>query len=303
MLVAGLTLSLCAAGLLACGGGSGSSDVAQPTASVSASVGPSAGSGTSPSATASAPVESMRVSVYFLRPVMSVRSGQAVAEGPYLATAHRWLPETTAAAAAALRALLAGPLPRERGLGMRSALPQGTTLDGLSITGDVATVDLSIPAVPGGRRSALAGLGQVVYTLTQFPTVRGVRFELAGQEIDSYRGVDLSEPVGRADFEAVTPPIFVESPAPFDTVTSPLRVSGTADVFEATFAARLVTGSGADLARKTVTASSGSGTRGTYSFVVPFATGAPTVVLSVWEVSMEDGSTLHEVTIPLTVGS
>jgi hypothetical protein len=301
--MAGVTLALCVAGLLACGGGSGTGGVAPPTASVTAPLGPSVSSSVSPTATASAPADTMRVSVYFLRPVMSVKSGQAVAEGPFVATAHRWVPETTAAAAAALRALLAGPLPREQGIGMRSALPRGTTLHGLSISGGIATVDLSIPAGPGGRRSALAGLAQVVYTLTQFPSVRGVQFELDGQKVDSYRGVDLSGPVGRADFEAVTPPIFVESPAPFDTVTSPLRVNGTADVFEATFAARLVSATGAHLARKTVTASSGSGTRGTFSFVVPFTTTAGTVSLSVWEVSMEDGSTLHEVTIPLTVGS
>jgi hypothetical protein len=125
---------------------------------------------------------------------------------------------------------------------------------------------------------------------------------LDGTALDSYGGVDLSRPVRRADFGAVTPPIFVESPAAFDPVTSPLRVSGTADVFEATFTARLATDTGAYLARRTVTATAGSGTRGTFRFALPFTTTSTIVSLSVWEVSMEDGSTLHEATIPLTTG-
>ena len=39
----------------------------------------------------------------------------------------------------------------------------------------------------------------------------------------------------RADFEEQTPIILVESPLPFEEVTSPLRVTGTANTFEATF--------------------------------------------------------------------
>lgn len=302
-MLAGAALALCVTGLLACGSGSGSGSgsgaAVQPTASVSAPAQPTASASTAPS---QAPAETMRVSVYFLRPVMSVKAGQAVAEGPFIATAHRLVAKSRAAASSALRALLAGPLAREQGIGMRSALPHGSALRGIAIDDGIATVDLSLPGGAVGRRTALARLAQVVYTLTQFPTVQGVRFELDGRAVDSYGGVDASAPLDRADFEAVTPPIFVESPAPFDSVTAPLRVTGTADVFEATFSARLVTGTGAGLARKTVTASSGSGTRGNFSFGVSFATGAPTVSLSVWEVSMEDGSTLHEVTIPLTVG-
>ena len=303
LVAAGLVLAVCAAGLLACGGSSGgSAGGVQPTATETVPVGPSATGGLSPSPTPTTAGDTMRVSAYFLRPVMSVKGGQAVAEGPFVATAHRWVPETKAAASAALRALLAGPTARESAIGMRSALPRGTALRGVAVDGGVATVDLSLPGGTVGRRSALTRLAQVVFTLTQFPSVHGVRFMLDGTAVDSYGGVDLSKPVGRTAFEAVTPPIFVESPAPFDSVTSPLHVSGTADVFEATFAARLVTGTGANLAHRTVTATSGSGTRGTFRLALPFATTATTLSLSVWEVSMEDGSTLHEATIPLSAG-
>ena len=108
--------------------------------------------------------------------------------------------------------------------------------------------------------------------------------------------MSLSQPQRRADYEAVTPPIFVESPAPFDAVTGTVRVSGTADVFEATFRARLVVGT---VARTlTVTASSGSGTRGVFAFAVKLpGTGAASLV--VWDASAENGAALHTVTIPL----
>ena len=143
-----------------------------------------------------------------------------------------------------------------------------------------------------------ARLAQVVYTLTQFPSVQGVLFEVDGAALASFgsTGISFARPQRRTDYEAVTPPIFVESPAPFDTVTGTVRVSGTADVFEATFRARLVVGSVAKTI--TVTASSGSGTRGVFSFGLPLpGTGATKLV--VWDASAENGDALHTVTIPL----
>ena len=71
------------------------------------------------------------------------------------------------------------------------------------------------------RRELLdEALAQIVYTLTQFPTVESV-------EIDG-------ESYTRADFEEQTPSVLVESPLPFEEVTSPLRATGTANTFEAT---------------------------------------------------------------------
>jgi N-acetylneuraminic acid mutarotase len=46
-------------------------------------------------------------------------------------------------------------------------------------------------------------LGQLVYTLTQFPTVRTVRFALDGTPVNVFsgQGIVLDHPVGRADYE------------------------------------------------------------------------------------------------------
>ena len=53
-----------------------------------------------------------------------------------------------------------------------------------------------------------ARLGQVVYTLTQFPTVQKVRFELDGRPVNvfSSEGIVLDHPVGRSDYQDLSPP-------------------------------------------------------------------------------------------------
>ena len=236
----------------------------------------------------------MTLSVYFLRPI----GGAQPNHGPFVATAHRLVAATKAPAGAAVRALLAGPTAREKAIGMTTAIPAGTTLRSLTISAGVATVDLSgvfAQATPATRAAA-----QLCYTLTQFPTVgRGVVIKVNGAAF----AVDGSGSARRrADYESVTPPLFVESPAPFDVVTSPLKVTGTADVFEATFQSRLLDSAARRLAGGTVTATSGSGTRGTFSFSLPLSGSAATGRLVCFDASAENGASLHTVSIPLTFG-
>ena len=70
----------------------------------------------------------------------------------------------------------------------------------------------------------------------------------------------------RADFEKQTPQILVESPLPFEEVKTPLRVTGTANTFEATFDYELRDSAGKVVDSNFVTATSGTGTRGTFDF-------------------------------------
>ena len=81
-----------------------------------------------------------------------------------------------------MNALLGGPTARERGIGMSTDIPAGTALRGVAIAGGVATVDLSSAfAASGTTPSMTARLAQVVYTLTQFPSVgKGVLFKVDG---------------------------------------------------------------------------------------------------------------------------
>ncbi len=196
----------------------------------------------------------------------------------------REVPRTEAVAGAALDQLLAGPTVSERELGLGSALPAGVEVKRVAIEDGKALVRVS---------EHLAGdaMSQVVYTLLQFPTVR------RGVEVEMPDGTVL---VDREDFETYTPQILVESPLPYATVTNPFRVTGTANTFEATFQYEVVDPDGDVVAKDFVTATSGTGQRGTFDFMTkPFQSRAGTGALVVFEYSAKDGSRIHEVRIPV----
>jgi hypothetical protein len=161
-----------------------------------------------------------------------------------------------------LQALFDGPTQRERAAGLATAV--GGKQQGIN---------------PIGK----AGEAQIVYTLSQFAPSRRVR---GGT---------------RADFEDFTPAILVESPLPFQAVSAPLRVTGSANTFEATFEYELLDPAGKVLASHFVTATSGSGTRGTFDFTIPFEAPNGLGKLVVFERSAADGSRIHQVEIPLTL--
>jgi hypothetical protein len=130
-------------------------------------------------------------------------------------------------------------------------------------------------------------VAQIVYTLTQFPAVRKVRI-----------GDDVLD---RSDLEDVTPVILVESPLPGETVSSPITVRGTSNTFEATMRLEIRRGSNL-LVAETVTASSGSGERGTYEATLDVDASPGPITLVAFEPSAENGQPLHTVTVPLTLG-
>src|SRR5439155_11042056 len=100
--------------------------------------------------------------------------------------------------------------------------------------------------------------------------------------------------------EDLTPLILVESPLPNETVTSPLHASGTANTFEATFEYDLVDADGKVIAHHFVTATSGSGTRGTFDFTAPFQVEQPGPgKLVVYERSAANGARVHSSEIPV----
>ncbi len=137
-----------------------------------------------------------------------------------------------------------------------------------------------------------AAEAQVVTTLTQFPSIRAVVIVTpAGR----------TEPLNRADFEDLMPTVLVESPLPFERVNSPLRVFGSSNTFEATSQLELLDANGKLLASKTVTASSGTGTRGTFSVSIPFQAPAGRATLVSFEYSAKDGSRIDEVRIPVLI--
>ncbi len=287
------------AAISACGGGGSPAGPASGSPTVSGTAGPSsaapgatASGGTSggasggPAATTPATVQA---SVYFL-------------DGEHLSPAHRRVvPPGTAAGA--VRALLTGPSAAERAAGRGTAIPPGTALRGLSVHAATATVDLSGRFDDGGGSASLrARLAQVVFTVTQYPAIQRVSFALDGKPVKVFggEGLILDHPVNRADFEDVTPAVLVESPALGDTVRSPLRVRGTANVFEARFRLRLTDASGHTVADVPVQATSGTGTRGSFDVTLRFP-GARTGrgLLTAYYSSPKDGSPVTVARVPV----
>jgi germination protein M len=180
----------------------------------------------------------------------------------------------------AVAQLLVGPTDQEKSaLGAKTAIPGSVTKALIATSAGVATVKVS------GELSK-AALAQLVYTLTQFPTVDSV--SIAGR---SYT---------RANFEEQTPAILVESPLAFETVSSPLRARGTANTFEATFDYDVTDARDKVVAHDFVTATSGNGMRGTFELSAPLANAsAGPGKLVVYEVSAANGKRIHQVEIPL----
>jgi germination protein M len=220
-----------------------------------------------------------------------------------MCAASRVIPETQQVGAAAMKALLEGPTRVEKQGGMVSTIPEGTTFLGLEVEDGIATVDLSKEySSGGGSLSMMMRLAEVVFTLTQFPTVDGVSFKLDGEPIDVLggEGIIIDHPMSRADYEDMSPAILVESPTLGSTVSSPVRITGTANVFEAVFRINIVDWDGLIIADEVVMASSGTGTRGTFDVTVPFTlTKAGPGSLIVFSDSPKDGSQINIVEIPI----
>jgi hypothetical protein len=226
-------------------------------------------------------------------------------QGEKIGVARRTVPATTAVAAAAMTELLAGPNEAERAAGLGTAIPTGTDLIDVAVAGGVATVDLGGAYDDGGGTLGMSlRLAQVVYTLTQFPTVDAVRFRIDGAPVTVFsgEGIDISSPRSREDYEGVTPAILVERPAVGEIVAAPLRVTGTANVFEATVSYELVDADDRTVEDGFTTATCGTGCRGTFDVTIRPAPATPTATLRVFEVSAKDGSRVNVVEVPLRYG-
>jgi spore germination protein GerM len=210
---------------------------------------------------------------------------------------------------AVLGSLFAGPSADEQAAGFVSQVPPGTELRGVSVADGVVTVDVSSAFASGGGSASMLGrVAQVVFSATQSAEQSAdgqrVRFRIDGQDVTAIggEGVVVDPPVSRADFEDQQPIVLVESPLYGAEVPPSFTASGTSNAFEAGHVLQVLGPDGAVLFDTPVTATSGTGTRGTWQTTValPASTTGP-VTLRVFEPSARDGSPLGLVDIALTV--
>jgi hypothetical protein len=265
----------------------GSAPSASPTVAQSTPTHPD----TTPSPSVSAPARTIELQAWFSR-------------GGRLFETWRTVPATTAVGAASVNAVLAGPNRAEVSAGLTSAVPAGTSLLGLNIAKGVATVDLNSQyAASAATGTVSLRLAQVVYTLTQFDTVRRVVFHVDGQAVTTIGGVTVTSPQTRAAYAGDLPAIVVASPVIGGRITSPVTVSGTADVFEAVVSIRILNSAGKEIARTFTMAACGTGCRGDYSVAVSYSvTSIQHGTVEVYESSAKNGSPINVQRIPVLLG-
>jgi len=260
-----------------------------PSPSATPSSSPTGSPAATPTPTPTGPPasgETMVVRAYF------VLDGVVGVEG--LVPTLREVPKTAGVARAAMGALLdSGPI-LDAYQQISTAIPAGTRLLGLSIRDGTATVDLSRDFESGGGSASMSyRLGQVVYTLTQFPTVESVLFQVEGDTVTTFgsEGVELDGPQSRFDYEDLLPQIFVDRPAFGAAIGNPARVTGNGNTFEATFRIAILDGAGRTLFDEHAMATCGSGCRGTFDETLRYDVGrAQWGTLRVYYASAKDGS-------------
>ena len=202
------------------------------------------------------PPRPVEVSVYFL-----MASVDGDGSGPFLVPVARDITTPAAPGRPTVEWLLDGPTPAE-GAGTPSittAIPAGTELLGLAVANGVATVDLSSEfASGGGSLSMLARVAQVVYTLTQFPTVDEVAFEIEGvpTTVLGGEGLMLDFYGTREGFlgTGLLPAISVDSPSWMGETDNPMRIVGRTFVADGEFVLTIVDDDGLIIAEETVVA-------------------------------------------------
>ena len=104
----------------------------------------------------------------------------------------------------------------------------------------------------------------------------------------------------RADFADQFPAILVKSPGIGQRISSPVTISGSADVFEAVVSIAILDEHGRTVASTFTMATCGTGCRGSYATDVRYHVGTRQPgTLRVYEVSAMDGSPIHVVEIPV----
>jgi hypothetical protein len=240
----------------------------QPTASTTGdgSPAPSTAPGTSsPTATAPAPHGAL-VPVYF----GGTYAGRTMLYREY----HR---TTASPVLGALQAMLAGPDDSD----YASLWPAGTRVTSVTRSGAQLTVTLSgrpaRPEPPSGGYGA-GSLQEVVYTVTATdPTIHQVTVVYPGGQ---------SAATSRAPAVQTLASVWLLTPT--GSTTSPVTLSGTASVFEATVTWEVDTLSGTKVASGTAMATIGAPARGTWSVTVSLPPGK--YVAKAYAVSAKDGS-------------
>jgi lipoprotein-anchoring transpeptidase ErfK/SrfK len=141
--------------------------------------------------------------------LVSAGSGQATVQVWFLKGEQMHAIERPGSSAEdAIRQLLAGPTAAEAKEGIRTYIPAGTPLRGVSVAGGTVTVDLGEKLIQGrAADTLLARLSQVVHTLTGPEGAKRVKLLIkGGTPLGIFPGVATAEPLTVAYLETPNVP-------------------------------------------------------------------------------------------------
>ena len=137
---------------------------------------------------------------------------------------------------AALRALVSSE-PKDSDY--TSLWPVGTKINSVVISGDGATIDLTLGKMNVGAEGEVLAIAQLVWTATAAnPSVSKISLTVDGKKIETLAGhVDATKPFKRAPSYEVLAPVWITSPTEGDQQpVQGFRLSGLASTFEANVA-------------------------------------------------------------------
>ncbi len=291
----------------ACGTSNGGTEptstttIPTPTTTTPSTTSSTTSSSTTSTTQTSVPSVEQYVRVYFLIDEVTDEGG------PFVRPVSRQISPTLEVARAAVNELIAGPTPDEQAgtPSVSGGLPEGTQLLGLTIAGDTARIDLSeeIENI-GGTFGEMSVLAQLVFTLTQFPTVDEVVLLIEGEQVELFggHGMEVAPSLNRDWFlgGGLVPEILIDEPGWFGRADNPLLVTGIARAFEATVQWGLYDNDGLPLDEGFTMASAGGPDWGTFQFAIPYTVDSPQLgSLMMWEDSARDGSPINLVEHPV----
>ncbi|MFZ5650821.1 MAG: Gmad2 immunoglobulin-like domain-containing protein [Bacillota bacterium] len=243
---------------------------------------------------AEAPKE-MDIAVYY------VKSSDSDA---YLVREIHRVPYTEDGPRAAVNELIGG---NPKTPGAARVLPPGTRILGAKINDGLATVNFSKEVLNANVGSAGEALGiqSIVNTLTEFPNIKEVSFQVEGKAegraMDWWGHVGLYEQPFKRRLEKVHhPAIWVTHPVAGQVSGVPLLVKGSARVFEGRVNARLIDESGKKVAEGSAAATRGAPERGDFEIKITYTPpGKGKGTLEVFWISPRDGSPQDVVKIPI----
>ncbi|MCF8010595.1 MAG: GerMN domain-containing protein [Clostridiales bacterium] len=191
--------------------------------------------------------------------------------------------------------------------GCVNIFPDNTQVLDVKVKNAMVTVDFSSNVLNAnvGSQGEILGIQSIVNTLTEFPDVEAVSFQVEGKVDnivqDWWGHVGLyNQPFKRDLSKVYKPAIWVTHPQPEQVIGIPMLVKGSARVFEGNVNTRLVDSNGNIIAKKSTTAEQGAPERGDFETSIKFE--PPETKkgrLEVFSTSAKDGSEQNKVTIPV----